>query len=192
MLLAILCASCDYLGAMGDSSSTPPMSLSHHAPAQRITSALLNGRNFAAWSRSLRLYLRGKGKSRWLLGIKKQPAASDAKRIQWNMDNCTILGWKFNSMDERIYNTFMYHDTVNGLWTALCQMYAHTRNDARIFELYQDVSHASQAALGLSVVDYFGYLQSRWEELASYEPLSDFSVETASIVVTRLSRQHTY
>jgi hypothetical protein len=192
VLLAVLCAFCDYLGAMGDSSSTSPMSLSHHAPAQRITSALLNGRNFAAWSRSLRLYLGGKGKSGWLLGIEKQPDASDAKRIQWDMDNCTILGWMFNSMDERIYNTFMYHDTVNGLWTALCQMYAHARNDARIFELYQDVSHASQAALGLSVVDYFGYLQSRWEELAPYEPFSDFPVETASIVVTRLSRQHTY
>uniref|UniRef100_A0A2N9IGT2 Integrase catalytic domain-containing protein n=1 Tax=Fagus sylvatica TaxID=28930 RepID=A0A2N9IGT2_FAGSY len=146
--------------------STPPMSLSHHAPAQRITSALLNGRNFAAWSRSLRLYLGGKGKSGWLLGIEKQPAASDAKRIQWDMDNCTILGWMFNSMNERIYNTFMYHDTVNGLWTAL--------------------------SLGLSVVDYFGYLQSRWEELAQYEPLSDFPAEAASIVVTRLGRQHTY
>jgi hypothetical protein len=192
VLLAVLCAFCDYLGAMSDSSSTPPMSLSHHAPAQRITSALLNGRNFVAWSRSLRLYLGGKGKSGWLLGIEKQPAASDAKRIQWDMDNCTILGWMFNSMDERIYNTFMYHDTVNGLWTALCQMYAHAHNDACIFELYQDVSHASQAALGLLVVDYFGYLQSRWEELAQYEPLSDFPAEAASIVVTRLGRQHTY
>jgi hypothetical protein len=63
VLLVVLCASCDYLGAMGDSSSTPPMSLSHHAPVQRITSDLLNGQNFAAWSRSLRLYLGGKGKS---------------------------------------------------------------------------------------------------------------------------------
>ena len=53
MLLAVLCAYCDYLGAMGDSSFTPPMSFSHHALAQCITSPLLNGRNFAAWSRSL-------------------------------------------------------------------------------------------------------------------------------------------
>ena len=87
-------------------------------------------------------------------------------------------------MDERIYNTFMYHDTMNRLWTASCQMYAHARNDARIFQLYQDVSHASQATLGLSVVDYFGYLQYGWEELAQYEPLSDFLAEAASIVVT--------
>ena len=108
------------------------------------------------------------------------------------MDNCTILGWLFNSMEECIYNTFMYHDTVYGLWTALNQMYAHARNDVRIFELYQDVSHASQAALGLSVVDYFGYLQSRWEELAQYETLSDLPPNAASIVLARLTREHTY
>ena len=148
---------------MGDSSGTNTapssssnVSLSHHAPAQHITSVLLNGQNFASWSRSLRLYLGGKGKSGWLLGIEKQPATIDPKRIQWDMDNCTILGWLFNSMDERTYNTFMYHDTVNGLWTTLCQMYAHARNDARICELYRDVYHTSQAALGLSVVDFFG------------------------------------
>jgi hypothetical protein len=123
------------------------VSLSHHAPAQRITSVFLNGRNFATWSQSLRLG--GNGKSRWLLGIEKQPTVIDLKRTQWDMDNCTILGWLFNSMDERIYNKFMHHDIVNGLWTTLCQMYAHARNDARIFELYQEVSHVSHVALGL-------------------------------------------
>uniref|UniRef100_A0A2N9H666 CCHC-type domain-containing protein n=1 Tax=Fagus sylvatica TaxID=28930 RepID=A0A2N9H666_FAGSY len=124
---------------MGDSSGTnttpsssSDVSLSHHAPAQRVTSVLLNGQNFAAWSRSLHLYLGGKGKSGWLLGIEKQPATTDPKRIQWDMDNCTILGWLFNSMDERTYNTFMYHDIINSLWTALCQMYVHARNDAGI------------------------------------------------------------
>ena len=95
-------------------------------------------------------------------------------------------------MDERTYNTFMYHDTINSLWTALCQMYVHARNDAHICELYRDVYHASQAALGLSVVDFFGYLQSRWEELAQYEPLSDFPTDAASIVASQLNRQHTY
>uniref|UniRef100_A0A2N9H5R2 Retrotransposon Copia-like N-terminal domain-containing protein n=1 Tax=Fagus sylvatica TaxID=28930 RepID=A0A2N9H5R2_FAGSY len=124
---------------MGDSSGTnttpsssSDVSLSHHALAQRVTSVLLNGQNFVAWSRSLRLYLGGKGKSSWLLGIEKQLATTNPKRIQWDMDNCTILVWLFNSMDERTYNTFMYHDTVNSLWTALCQMYAHACNDARI------------------------------------------------------------
>lgn len=71
-------------------------------------------------------------------------------------------------------------------------MYAHAHNDACIFELYQDISHASQETLGLSVAEYFGCLQSRWAELAQYEPLSEFPIEVVSIVVKRQSRQHTY
>ena len=60
---------------------------------------------------------------------------------------------------------FMYHDIVHGLWTALNQMYAHAHNESQIFELYRDISHASQPTL-LYVIDYFGYLQTRWKKLA--------------------------
>jgi hypothetical protein len=88
----------DLFLTMGDSSgqevvvSSSEVSLSQHAPAQGITSVLLNGRNFAAWSRSLRLYLGGKGKFGWLWGTEKQPIVGHVKRTQWDMDNYTILG----------------------------------------------------------------------------------------------------
>ncbi|GFZ07959.1 hypothetical protein Acr_19g0008960 [Actinidia rufa] len=97
----------------------------------------------------------------------------------------------FNSMEDRVYHMFMYHETVHGLWTALTQMYAHARNESRIFELYREISHASQTTLGLSVADFFGYLQTRWEELAQYEPLSDFPSDGA-VESKRLDRRHTY
>ena len=74
---------------------------------------------------------------------------------------------------------FMYHDTAHGLCTTLTHMCAHARNESRIFELYQKISHASQTTLGLFVADYFGYLQTRWDELAQYESLSDFSSDKA-------------
>ncbi|GFY98704.1 hypothetical protein Acr_13g0001050 [Actinidia rufa] len=121
--------------------------LSQHTPGARITYELLNGKNFAAWSRSI--------------------------------DNCTILGWLFNSMEPRIYHVFMYHDMVPLLWSSLTKMYAHARNEARIFELLP------------TVTDYFAYLQSRWVELAQYEPLSAFTTE-GGIAARRLDRQHTY
>ncbi|GFZ21891.1 hypothetical protein Acr_29g0010530 [Actinidia rufa] len=110
---------------------------------------------------------------------------------EWVSDNCIILGWMFNSMEDRVYHMFMYHDTVHGLWSALTQMYAHARNESRIFELYREVSHASQTSLELSVADFFGYLQTRWEELAQYEPLSDFPSDGA-VESKRLDRRHTY
>ena len=77
---------------------------------------------------------------------------------EWDVDNCIILDWMFNSMDDQVYYMFMYHDTVNDLWTTLNQMYDHARNESQIFELYRDISHAFQPTLELSIVDYFGYL----------------------------------
>ncbi|GFY81295.1 hypothetical protein Acr_01g0011040 [Actinidia rufa] len=131
------------------------------------------------------------GKSGWLLGTITKPNATDPKFVQWEIDNCTILGWLFNSMEPRIYHVFMYHDIVPLLWSSLTKMYAHACNEACIFEFYREIHQASQASLSLSVVDYFAYLQSRWEELAQYEPLSEFTTE-GGIAARRLDRQHTY
>ena len=68
------------------------------------------------------------------------------------------------------------------MWTAFSQMYVHAHHDSRIFELYQEIAWASQETLGFSVADYFGFLQSHWEELSQYEPLSDFPAAAATIV----------
>ncbi|GFS40763.1 hypothetical protein Acr_00g0070380 [Actinidia rufa] len=144
----------------------PDFSLSQHTLGACITCELLNGKNSAAWSRSVCLFLGGKGKSRWLLGTTTKPNATDPKFVQWKIDNCTVLRWLFNSMESQIYH-------------------------ARIFELYREIHQASQASLSLSVADYFAYLQSRWEELAQYEPLSEFTTE-GEIAARRLDRQHTY
>ncbi|GFZ18593.1 hypothetical protein Acr_27g0003320 [Actinidia rufa] len=50
------------------------VSLSHSQPTQRVTSVLLNGKNFHAWSRSFQLYPSGKRKTRWILGKEPKPA----------------------------------------------------------------------------------------------------------------------
>lgn len=165
--------------------------LSPPVPGGKVTSVLLNGRNFAAWSRSFRLFVGGRGKMSWLLGKMPRPADDDPTLEQWNIDNWTILGWFFSSMEPSIFNMFMYHETADSLWKALTKMYAHSHNEARIFELHQEISHASQESLGLSVSEFFGYLQVRWDELAQYDPVSDFG-ETAHVAVKRLDRLHTY
>lgn len=61
----------------------------------------------------------------------------------------------------------MHNDTASRLRVAFRQMYAHSHNDGCIFELYQEISRASQEALKLSVADL-----SRIYILA--RPLSDF------------------
>ncbi|TXG59600.1 hypothetical protein EZV62_014173 [Acer yangbiense] len=136
----------------------------------RVTSVLLNGRNFASWSRALKLFIGGRGKVSWLLGNSPRPADNDLKVDQWDIDNYQILGWMFGSMEPQIFNMLMYHETVESLWTALTSMYAHSINEARLFELYQE---------------------TRWDEMAQYEPVSEYG-KTASVAVKRLDRLHTY
>ena len=94
----------------------------------------------------------------WLLDKEKAPAETNPKYEEWYTDNCIILGWMFNSLDELVYNMFMHHRNVFDLQNALNKMYAHVYSDFCIFELYQDISYASQSTLGLSIADYFGYL----------------------------------
>ena len=111
----------------------------------------MNGRNFASWSWALKLFIGGRGKVSWLLGTSPRPATGDSKVDQWDIDNYQILGWMFGSMEPQIFNMLMYHETIESLWTTLKTMYAHSRNEARLFELYQEVSHATQTSLSMSV-----------------------------------------
>ncbi|GFZ09690.1 hypothetical protein Acr_21g0002890 [Actinidia rufa] len=121
-------------------------------------------------------------------GHHSKPATSNPTYPQWDIDNCTtILGWLFNSMEDMIYHIFIYNDNVNSLWTALSQMYAHAHHDFWIFELYLEIVRASQDTLGLSIADYFSFLQSRWEELTQYEHLSDFFAAAATIASPAIS-----
>ncbi|KAF7140747.1 hypothetical protein RHSIM_Rhsim06G0128100 [Rhododendron simsii] len=93
--------------------------LSPPVPGGKVTSVLLNGRNFATWSRSFRLFVGGRDKMPSLLGKMSRPADGDPKVEQWDIDNWTILGWFFSSMELSIFNMFMYHETADSLWKAL-------------------------------------------------------------------------
>ena len=117
--------------------------------AHRVTSVLLNGSNFLVWSCSFRLFLGGKGKTGWILGHHPKPTTFDPTYPQWSIDNCTILEWLFNSMEDKIYHMFIYNDTVHCLWAALSQMYEHAHHASRIFELYWEIARASQETLRL-------------------------------------------
>ncbi|KAK0602745.1 hypothetical protein LWI29_036622 [Acer saccharum] len=157
----------------------------------RITSVPLNGRNFASWSQALKLFIGGRGKVSWLLGNSPRPTDGDPKVDQWEIVNYQILGWIFGSMEPQIFNMFMYHETIRSLWIALTSMYAHSKNEARLFKLYQEVSHATQTSFSMSFSFFFGYLQTRWDEMAQYELISEYG-KMASVVVKSLDRLHTY
>ena len=64
-------------GPIPIAASSVPVSLSQST--QRVTSVLLNEKNFHAWSHTFQLYLGGKRKTRWILGKETKPTESDPK-----------------------------------------------------------------------------------------------------------------
>ncbi|GFY83356.1 hypothetical protein Acr_03g0001300 [Actinidia rufa] len=142
------------IGPIPVAASSVPLSLSQ--PAQRVTSVLLNGKNFHAWSRSFQLYLGGKRKTRWILGKEPKPTESDPTFDEWVADNCIILGWICMLMPAMspgsLSSTEISPMPLNLPWDSWLQV-------------------------------NFGYLKTRWEELAQYEPLSDFPSDGAAFAI---------
>ena len=69
-------------------------------------------------------------------GSLSQAGHFDPTYPQWDIDNYTILGWLFNSVEDIIFHMLIYNDTTHSMWIGLSQMYAHAHHDSRIFELY--------------------------------------------------------
>ena len=72
------------------SSSAPPvipstMTIQHDNVHVQMTSNKLDGMNYSGWSQFVKLYVTGKGKLRYLIGGKRQPAISDS---------FSLLGWR--------------------------------------------------------------------------------------------------
>lgn len=130
-----------------------------------------NGNNFVSWSRAVKVLLRGKTKLGWISGRYPKPDDKDPNKIEeWETEKYIVLDWLFGSMEPNIYELFMFYNTVDGLWAALTEMYAHSRNSTRILKLFQEIAQASQKNDYVKV--YYGYLKKRWEELKHHESLA--------------------
>ena len=80
--------------------------------SQKVTTQLLNGRNFAEWSRSFQLFLGRVGKLGWLTGSNPKPADDNPRYSAWFSENCAILGWLFGSMEPSVCRIHQFHSSV--------------------------------------------------------------------------------
>ena len=62
-------------------------------PNLKITTSLFNGKNFLAWSQSVTLFLKGRGKIGYINGRIKAPSTEDATYEKWEMENSIVMAW---------------------------------------------------------------------------------------------------
>ncbi|KAF7835374.1 Retrovirus-related Pol polyprotein from transposon TNT 1-94 [Senna tora] len=117
-----------------------------------LTRHKLTRQNYLHWSRSMIMFITGKGKEDYLTNsIKSQP--DDPKFKTWNAKNQMVMSWLINSMDLEIGQDFMFSATAAEIWKAAKASCSDVENTAELFEIKGALHDLKQGEL--SVPQYF-------------------------------------
>ena len=148
-----------------------PYFLSHSDnPGVSISPVLLTGENYAEWASELENALRAKRKIGFIDGSLMMPREIEkpTKTDIWKTVNSMIVGWIRASISPAIRSTVTFTPDARKLWCDLKKRFS-VGNAVRVHQLRAELAACKQG--GSSVMDYFGRLVLKWEELLSYKPL---------------------
>ncbi|KAF7829798.1 histone-lysine N-methyltransferase ASHH2 isoform X1 [Senna tora] len=131
-----------------------------------LTRHKLTGQNYLHWSRSMIMFITGKGKEDYLT-ISTKPQPDDPKFKTWNAENQMVMSWLINSMDLEIGQDFMFFASAAEIWKAAKESYSDVENTAELFEIKGALHDLKQGEL--SVPQYFNTLNRYWLQLDMFE-----------------------
>lgn len=137
-------------------------------PGVAISPVQLTGDNYAESASELENALRAKRKFGFIDGSLSKPEAGSVELDAWNTVNSMIIGWIRSSISPKIRSTVTFTTEAHKLWGDLSQRFS-VGNAVRVHQLISELASCKQD--GSSVIDYFGKLSTRWEELLTYKPL---------------------
>ncbi|XP_013617421.1 PREDICTED: uncharacterized protein LOC106323923 [Brassica oleracea var. oleracea] len=147
-----------------------PYYLSHSDnPGTAISPVQLTGENYAEWSSELENALRAKRKFRFIDGSLVMPdeTSKPVEAEMWKTVNSMIVGWIRASISPTVKSTVTFTADAYKMWTDLKQRFS-VGNAVRVHQLKSELVACKQN--GTSVIDYFGRLSKKWEDLMSYNP----------------------
>ncbi|KAK0570562.1 hypothetical protein LWI29_003228 [Acer saccharum] len=156
-----------------DSSTSNPMSMStnNQPPLQppfdqhsvQITNIKLNGDNFIHWSLSVKMYIHGCGKIRYLTSEKAEPDAKDSAHATWDAENSMVIAWLVNSIEEDINVNYLGYSNAKDMWDNLNLMYSNLGNKSQVYELQLKLGEIKQGTD--TVTKYFATLKQLWQDI---------------------------
>ncbi|CAL5430126.1 unnamed protein product [Camellia sinensis] len=141
-------------------------------PSQKITTSLFNGQNYLAWSQSLTIFLKSKGKMGYVDGRVQAPSITDTGYDQWEITNSLIMGWLIHSMVPEIGEGYLSMDTAQDIWEAVATTYSRKGNFSQTFELRRSIDRSVQGEM--TILQYFTFLSNGWkrlDHLQEYKPV---------------------
>jgi gag-polypeptide of LTR copia-type len=86
--------------------------------SQKLTNALLNGKNYIPWAKAARVTLKGKGLLGYVNGGRVRPSEGIEAQDEWDMIDSQVMTLISNSLEPQLSETF-YSETALELWQAI-------------------------------------------------------------------------
>ncbi|CAL5350327.1 unnamed protein product [Camellia sinensis] len=141
-------------------------------PSMKITTSLFNGQNYLAWSQSLTLFLKSRGKMGYVDGRIQAPSTTDSGYDQWEITNSLIMSWLIHSMVPELGEGYLSMETAQDIWEAVAVTYSRKGNFSQAFELRRSIESTLQGEQ--TVLQYFTFLTNGWkrlDHLEDYKPV---------------------
>ncbi|KAJ4781016.1 01P13-2 [Rhynchospora pubera] len=145
--------------------------------SNKLTSELLNERNYLSWAKSVTFTLSGKGKLGHVTGTKTKPTPAkpseptdeDNRKIEeWQMADHCVMSWILASIEPRLSKMFLYTKTARELWQKIEGVYGQRNNYCYIYQLKQKIYHATKGTKNHT--EYLVELTAKFDELEEYLP----------------------
>ena len=117
-----------------ESSILPTTMTENPNSSLKITTSLFNGENYLAWSQSLTIFLKSRGKMGYIDGRIQASSTMDPCYDQWEVTNSLIMGWLIHSMVSEIGEGYLSMDTAQDIWEAVATTYSRKGNFSQAFE----------------------------------------------------------
>ncbi|KAK4399874.1 hypothetical protein Sango_1093500 [Sesamum angolense] len=157
-------------------------------PPLPIISAPLNGNNWLAWSRAVRIALGGRDKLSFIDGTSTQPHEGAEAIKQWKITDYMVLTWILNTISKEIVNAYLYASSARNLWLQLEARYGES-NGPLLYQLQREINSMTQEASQL--MQFLMGLNETFDGVRSQilvmEPLPH--VDKAFSMVMRVERQ---
>ena len=131
---------------------------------------ILTGENYSEWSSELENAFRAKRKFGFINGSLKFPDEQEnpVETEMWRTANSMIVGWIRASILPTIRSTVPFSPDACKMWNELKKRFS-VGSGVRVHQLKFELAACKQE--GSSVMEYFGKLSKKWEELLCCKPL---------------------
>jgi hypothetical protein len=139
------------------------------------------GKNYAAWTFQLEIFLKGKELWGHIDGSDKDLVAegSVVAKAAWAAKDAQIMSWILSSMEPHLILSLRPYRSAKAMWDHLTQVY-NQDNNARRFQLELAIANYTQG--DLSIQDYYSGFLALWSD---YSDLVTAKVSAEGVLVVQ-------